>query len=75
MDLGHNGHPAFRQPMDQIELPQRPGAIEPARKDPGHLFGQLGLAASGRQGQLADVEIEIKVHVIDPVVVIQLEGH
>jgi len=67
MDLRQHRHTAVAESVDQVELPQRAGSIERPRRDSGNLLAQL-LAGSGtREGQLANVKVQIEVNVIHPV--------
>ena len=75
VDLRHHGLVPALEAVDQVELPQRAGAVERARHDPRHLLGQLRVAAGRRQRQLADVVLEIEVRIVDPVRVVERERH
>ena len=63
------------QPVDQIELPERARPIERAGDDAGDLLGELLLPTARRQSQLAHVEVEIEVGIVEPVGVIEPEGN
>jgi hypothetical protein len=58
-----------------MDLPQRPRAIERAGEDPRHLLGQLLVGSAGRQRQLAYVEVQVEVSVVDPVAIVEVEGN
>ncbi len=75
VDLGQHRHDAVLEPVDQIQLPQRPGAVERPGDDPRHLLGELLVGARRRQRELADVEVEVEVRVVDPVRVVEAERH
>jgi len=75
VDLGQEGDlPAF-EPMDQVELPERPGAVQRTAEDARHLVRQLLVAPRCGQSELPHVEVEVEVRVVDPVRVIQAERH
>ena len=61
--------------MDQIELPQRPCAVERPRHDSRDLLGQLLVAPRRGQRELTDVEVEVELGVVDPVRIIEPERH
>ena len=61
--------------LDDVELPQRPVEVERAGDQPGHLDAQLAPVARLRQGDVADVELEVEVGVLDPVRVVEVERH
>jgi hypothetical protein len=61
--------------VDEVQLPQRPRAVERARDDPRHLLGELFVTARGGQGELAHVEVEVEVDVVDPVGIVEPERH
>jgi hypothetical protein len=73
MDLAHHGHPVARQAVHQVQLPQRLRPVQRTGVDPGHLFGQLGVGSGRSQGDLADVELEVEVRIVDPVAVVEVE--
>ena len=58
-----------------VHLPQRPAQVERAGVQPGDLDAQLAPVARLRQGDVADVELEVEVAVLDPVRVVELERH
>src|SRR5207253_1969157 len=70
----HGGVPVL-EAVDQVQLPQRPRTVEWSREDARHLLGQLLLATWRRQRDLAYVEVEVEVRVVDPVRVVEPEGH
>ena len=61
------------EPVDQVELPQRVGAVERARRDARDLLGELVVGAGRRERDLADVEVQVEVDVVDPVGVVEAE--
>jgi hypothetical protein len=75
VDLAVNRGPVPGQPGDQVELPQRAAAVERAGVQPADLFGQLRVRAGARQGDLADVVLDVEVTVVDPVGLVQAERH
>jgi hypothetical protein len=61
------------RPVDEVKLPQRPGAIErPPRYRCGQL-GELAVIPGRRQGDLVQVVRQIKVRIFDPVRLIDAE--
>lgn len=42
---------------------------------PGHLFGQLSVVAGEGQCELPDMELDVEVGVLDPVRMVEPEGH
>ncbi len=75
VDLGQHRRPALGEALDQVQLPQRPVAIERAREDPRDGLGELAVRRRRRDGRLADVEVEVEVRVLDPVRVREPERH
>ena len=73
--FGEHRHRSVLEPVDQVQLPQRPGAVERAGEDPRDLLGELLVGPGRRQGELADVEVEVEVAVVDPVGVVEPERH
>jgi hypothetical protein len=67
VQLGHDGDPAALEPVDHVELPQRPRPVQRAGGQPGDLLGQLLVGAGGRDRDLPDVEVEVEVRVVGPV--------
>ena len=63
------------EPLDDVELPQRPIEVERAGHQPRHLDAQLAPVAGLRQGDVADVELEVEVGILDPVRVVEVERH
>ena len=57
VDLREHRDVARLQAVDQVELPQRPAAVERPRGDPRDLLGELLVVARRRQRDLADVEV------------------
>ncbi len=73
MDLGVDRGPAPGEAGDQVDLPQRPAAVQRAGVQPGHLLGELGVGPWPRQRDLPDVVLDVEVRIIDPVRLIQAE--
>ncbi len=71
--VGQAGNPV--QALDDVDLPQRPAAIERARMQARDLDHQLPPVARLGQGDVADVELEIGVGVVDPVRTVERVGH
>lgn len=63
------------EPRDEVELPQRSGAIEGARDDVRHLLGQLCVAAWRCEPEFADVKVQVEVAVVDPVWVVEAQRY
>ncbi len=64
--LADDGEPVALQALHDVQLPQRPAAVQLARVDPGHELAQLVEAARAGQGEPADVEAEVEAGVVDP---------
>jgi hypothetical protein len=73
VDLREQGLVPILEPMDQIQLPERPGTIERTRGDPRHLLGELLLRRARRKRQLPDVEVEVEVGIVEPVRIVEAE--
>src|SRR5680860_1770806 len=58
---------AVLDPGDHIRLPQRAGPVQLPRVDSGNLLAELRKTPGRRQGQLAQVELDVEVRVVDPV--------
>ncbi len=54
------------EPVDQPDVPERPGAVERARHQLGTQFEQLGLRAGPRQRGLVDVAADVEIGVVHP---------
>ena len=66
--------PAVGQPLDEVDLPQRPGPVERPRDDPRDQLAQLlGVARAGQRGA-AYVVADVEVLVVDPDRVGQVPG-
>ena len=63
------------QALDDVHLPQRPVEVERAGDQPGDLDAQLPPVAGLGQGDVADVELEVEVRVLDPVRMVEVERH
>ena len=66
MGLGEHREAVLGQPLDQPQLPQRPGAVEGLREDASGQPLELLLAAGARQRGVAHVEADVEVGVVDP---------
>ena len=75
VDLREHRDRSAIEPVNQVQLPEGAGPVQRTADDPRHLLGQLGVGAGRRQGQLAHVEVEIEVRVVEPVGVVEPEGH
>jgi methylglutaconyl-CoA hydratase len=78
MDLRQHREAVLRQvgervqPLDEVELPERPRHVERARVDPRGLDAELPPVAGLRQRDVPDVVLEIESLVLDPVRVVEL---
>ena len=75
VDLRHQTHVAVLEPLDDVHLPQRLGAIELAAAHVAHVAGQLLEAARRRQRGAAQVVVEVEVLVVDPIGVAEAQRH
>ena len=75
MELGQHRDATVAEAVDQVELPERMGAVQRAGDEPRDLLGQHPLVAGRGQRELADVEVEVEVRVVDPVGVVDPERH
>ena len=73
MNLREQPHASVLETVDQVELPQRLGAVERAREDPSDLLGELRIRGRRGQRQLAHVVLQVEVRVVDPVRVVEPE--
>jgi hypothetical protein len=73
VDLRQQGDAVAVEAADDVQLPQRTGAVERAGDDPGDLVGELAVRARGGQRELADVEVQVEVLVLDPVGMVDAE--
>ena len=77
--LRHEGEAAGRhagdvvEALDDVQLPQRPIEVEGPRHEASHLDAELAPVAGRRQGDVADVELQIEVGILDPVRVVEVE--
>ena len=62
------------EPFDDIGLPQRPSHIQGSRMQPRHENAQLAPVAGLRQRDMAHVEFEVEIPILDPVGSIQAKG-
>ena len=74
MRLGHHGPAPALQPLDHPDLPEGLGPVELLGHDPPHQLAQLGLAAGGGQGGVAEVVLNVEVRVVHPHRAPQFEG-
>ena len=75
VDLREHRRAVRSEPVDQVHLPERARAVERPRDDARHLLGELLVVARRRERQLAHVEVEVEVGVVDPVRVVEPERH
>ena len=66
---------AVLEALDDVDLPQRAGAVHRPADDAGDLLGELVAAAGRRQAHVADVEVEVEVRVHHPVRVVEAHRH
>ncbi len=75
VDLGELRDVPALEALDDVELPQRPAAVERAGHDAGHRLGQLLERPRRSHGVVPDVEVDVEVVVLHPVGEIQAERH
>ena len=81
MDLRQDGEAALRQtlhsvePLDHVHLPERLAQVERPRVNARRLDAQLPPIARSRQRDVSHVELDVEVGILDPVRVIETEGH
>ena len=73
--LGEHRPSTVGEALDDVGLPQRPRAVHGSPDDACHLLGKLVGAPGRRQTDVADVIVEIEVGVVDPVGMVESEGH
>ena len=61
------------QAVDEVQLPQRPRAIQRPRGDSRDLLADLGVRRGLGQRELAHVVLEVEVRIVDPVGVVEVE--
>ena len=66
MDLRIENALAVRQTRDDVELPERPAAIERIGVQPGDHFLELLFGARRGQGRFAQVIVEVELLLVDP---------
>ncbi len=64
--LGEDRDTTPLEPLDEVDLPQRPAAVERARGDPRDQLAQLVVVARARQRGAAYVVADLEVRVVDP---------
>ena len=69
-----HGEVVTLEALEDVHLPQRPGAVHRPADDAGHLRGELLVVAGRRDGHVAEVEVEVEVGVGDPVRVVEPSG-
>ena len=75
VDLRELCRVAALEPLDHVELPQRTAAVEGARDEARALLAQLPRVARRRQPDVAHVEVEVEVRILDPVGMIEAQLH
>ena len=73
--LREQGDAAALQPLDEVHLPQRPGAVQPPRHDPGDQLAELVDRARAGQRGATHVVGEVEVRVVHPDRVGEPAGH
>ena len=74
--LGVDGELAsLVEPLDEVHLPQRSRAVEGSRRDARHDLLQLAVGPGRGDGDGALVELTVEAWILDPVRVVQAEGH
>src|SRR5680860_48860 len=73
--LGDQAHSPTLKPLDEPQLPQRPGAVQGPAHDLGRELAELGQSTGGGQDGRADVPIEVEVRVLDPGGEVQVARH
>jgi len=73
--LGQQRDPAALEALHEVDLPQRPAAVERARDDARHELEQLRRRTGARQRRAAHVEADVEVLVVDPHRVGEVAGH
>jgi hypothetical protein len=67
--------PAVGQALDEVELPQRSGPVQPAAEQPPDQRPQLFVTAGAGQGGPTDVVVELEVRVVHPHRQAHVPGH
>jgi hypothetical protein len=73
--LGEQRPRAVLEALDDVDLPQRTGAVHGPPDDAGDLVGQLIGSTRRGQAHVADVEVEVEVGVVDPVRMVEVHRH
>ena len=66
MDLGHAGDETSLEALDDVDFPQRPGAVEGLAEHVGGVARQLGRVAGRWQGTPVQVMVDVEVGILDP---------
>ena len=74
MDLGHAGDETSLEALDDVDLPQRPGAVEGLAEHFSGVSRQLGRTARRWQGTPAQVMVDVEVGIFDPPGVVETPG-
>jgi hypothetical protein len=75
VDLEHERDAAVGETGDEVQLPQRAGAVEGTGVDAGHhLVERLGVVGLGH-GDVAEVVVEVEVGMVTPPGPVQPERH
>ncbi len=75
VDLREHRRVPGAQAVDEVQLPQRPRAVQRPGDDARDLRGELRVGAGPGEGELAHVVVEVEVVVVDPVGVVEAERH
>ena len=73
VELGEERPPPIGQPLNDVNLPKRPGPVHLAADDAGNLLGQLIGGAWWCDSHVAHVEVEVEIGIVDPVGVVEAE--
>src|SRR5205823_4740974 len=67
VDLGQDADIAVGEAADYVPLPEWPSPVEGPSHDPCDLLGELALVAGRRDCDLAEMELQVHVGIVDPV--------
>jgi hypothetical protein len=73
VDLRQQRHAPALEPVDHVQLPQRPAAVERPGEDALDGVPQLLVVAGRRHRGVADVEVDVEVGILDPVRIVEPE--